>query len=364
VGLVAFVVPSNLADARPHAPRCMGHRATISGPNTHLHARGHRRVIIGTDHHDVILGGRRPEWIVGAGGSDLVCGGGGSDYVFVGNATRLDRRSRLSGGPGADYLDGSFSGDRISGGGGNDRIDGEYGADRISGDDGNDFIRAQKGADRIHGGRGADHVEASSGRDLVHGGPGDDKISTGPNDDLAFGDRGDDSLFLVWGDDVGWGGPGDDGLHGGPGEDICHGEHGTDQASGCEHRRSIEVLLPAAKPKSRAHRRGHHRPHRHPHLRHFDRVPALHRIEAFLHRLQGERAIKSPAVTVHQMRRSSALGHAVRKVVARRYEARRRGGHRVKAVFGRSVERYRVRGISAAISNQIDRLRWTPLRNR
>jgi Ca2+-binding RTX toxin-like protein len=359
------MVSATLADARPHAARCMGHTATITGPNTDLRARGHRRVIVGTDHHDVIVGGRRPEWIVGVGGSDIVCGGGGGDYVFVGNASRLDRPTRLDGGPGADYLDGGFSGDRLSGGGGNDRIDGEYGADRINGDHGNDFIRAQKGADRVHGGAGKDHVEASSGRDVVHGGSGADKISTGPNSDVAFGDRGDDSLFLVWGDDIGWGGPGNDGLHGGPGEDICHGEHGTDEASGCEHRRSIEVLREPAKPKGGSHHRHHrhHRPHHH-HLRDFDRVRALRRLEAFWHRLQGMRAITGPAVTVHQMRRSAALGHAARKVVARRYETRRRGGHRVKAVFKRSVERYRVRGISAGISNQIDRLRWTPSRNR
>ncbi len=274
----------------------------------------------------------------------------------------------LDGGPGADYLDGGFSGDRLSGGGGNDRIDGEYGADRIHGDDGDDFIRAQKGADRVYGGAGKDHVEASSGRDLVHGGPGADKISTGPNSDVAFGDRGDDSLFLVWGDDIGWGGPGNDALHGGPGEDICHGEQGKDEATGCEHRRSIEVLRQTAKAKRashhRHHDRGHHHPHRHHPLRQFDRVRALRRLEGFWHRLQRMHRITAPAITVHQMRRSAALGHATRMVVARRYEARRRGGHRVKAVFKRSVERYRVRGISAGISNQIDRLRWTAERNR
>ena len=104
--------------------------------------------------------------------------------------------------------------------------------------------------------------------------------------------------------------------------------------------------------------------YRHDRLRNFDRVRAFRRIESFLHRLQAKRTIKSTAATDHQMRRSAKLGHAVRKVVARRYETRRRGGHRVEAAFRRSVERYRVRGISAAISNQIDRLRWTPLRHR
>jgi hypothetical protein len=50
--------------------------------------------------------------------------------------------------------------------------------------------------------------------------------------------------------------------------------------------------------------------------------------------------------------------------VDRRYRTRLRERHPVLAVYKRSVERYRGRAISAAISNQIDRLRWTPTRRR
>jgi Ca2+-binding RTX toxin-like protein len=361
----ALSVLAGSADAHP--PRqCLGQRATISGPNTHLHARGQRKVIVGTSHRDVIVGSRHAEWIVGGGGPDVICGGGGADYLFVGNASQLDRRTKLYGGPGDDYIDGSFADDRISGGPGNDRMDGEFGADRIVGDGGNDFIRAQKGADRVGGGNGEDHVEASSGRDLVHGGPGDDNLSTGSGNDVAFGDRGDDSIHLVWGRDVGWGGPGGDDLHGGSGDDICHGGPGTDAATGCEHRRTVEHPLPTAKWKSGGHHAARHhqhqrRRHRHP-LREFERLPALRHMEAFLHRLQHKRVIKTPATTRRQKRRSAALGHRVREVVAQRYEQRLRHHHRDQAVFKRSVERYRIRAISAAISNQIDRLRWTPHR--
>jgi hypothetical protein len=101
---------------------------------------------------------------------------------------------------------------------------------------------------------------------------------------------------------------------------------------------------------------------RHDGLRPFDQVTPVCHFERFLHRLQRQRTIKGPAVTTHQLRHSSVLGHSARRAVARRYRTRLRDRHRVLAVFKRSVERYRVRAISAAISNQIDRLRWTPHR--
>ena len=378
---LAMALLSAPAEAH-HQRRCLGHKATIDGRNTGLHARGHRRVIVGTPHRDVIAGSRHGDWIVGAGGADLVCGGGASDFIFVGNVSHRDPSTTLNGGPGADYIDGAFSADRIDGGPGSDKIDGEFGNDRIAGAEGEDFIRAQKGADRIAAGPGGDHVEASSGRDLVNGGPGRDKISTGPDADTAFGDRGADFLSLVWGDDVGYGGPGDDVLRGGPNEDLCFGESGDDAASSCEHRRTLERLHRAATRRGRAHRlasrrqawhrrhaaRPHHGPRPHPArhagrqhgLRPLDQVAPVRRFERFLHRLQRQRAIEGPAVTTHQLRRSSALGHSARRAVGRRYRRRLRDRHPVLAVFKRSVERYRVRAISAAISNQIDRLRWTP----
>jgi hypothetical protein len=93
-------------------------------------------------------------------------------------------------------------------------------------------------------------------------------------------------------------------------------------------------------------------------------VAAVRRFERFLRRLQRQRAIKGTGVTDHLFRRSSALGHSARQAVDRRYHRRLRDRHPVLAVYKRSVERYRVRAISAAISNQIDRLRWTPIRRR
>jgi hypothetical protein len=90
----------------------------------------------------------------------------------------------------------------------------------------------------------------------------------------------------------------------------------------------------------------------------------VRRLEGFLHRLRSERVIKAGSTTAHQLKRGAALGHRARRAVKRRYQVRLSRGHRIRAVFRGSVERHRVRMISAAISNQIDRLRWTPVKRR
>jgi Ca2+-binding RTX toxin-like protein len=362
LALLAPLAPS--AEAHP-GPACMGHRATITGPNTQLRAQGHRRVIVGTPHRDVIVGSGRGDWIVGAGGPDVICGGGGSDYLLVGDANRtVDRPTKLNGGPGNDYITGSFAGDLIYGGTGRDKIDGEFGADRITGGRGNDFIRAENGNDLIFGGEGDDHVEASSGNDRVYGGSGADHIATGPGEDVVFGGTGPDSIYLIWQNDRGYGGGGNDALGGGPGEDLCSGGPGADTAWACEHRRSVEgapLALSAAKPD--AHRHHHarrHRLHQDDGLGPFNREPAVGEIVRFLHTLQRTRTIQTTSETTREMDRKRVLGQAVERVVELRYAERLLYTHRVEGVFKKSVERHRLQTILQALSDEIDRLRWTP----
>ena len=357
---VVTIVAGTSADANRQR-ECRGHRATIVGPNTHFIAKGHRRVIVGTSHRDVIVGTGRPEWIVGARGRDVICAGGGGDYLFVGAENRHEEATQLDGGPGADRIAGSFGGDQIFGGSGDDGIDGWFDGDQIVAGSGDDFIRGQSGADRIQTGSGNDHVEASSGRDIVSGGPGDDNISTGPGDDTAFGEDGADDIHLLWNDDRGFGGPGKDVLGGGPGQDLCVGGPDADFMTGCEENRHLHrtgratAAESAAIPKQYAHQ-DHAKRLR---LRPFAREPAFRRLKRFLHRLQRMTTIDSPEDTKRQLHRSSSLTRRVGKVVDGRYEKRRRHGTRVKAVFLQSVERYRFRLVTAAISDEIDRLRWT-----
>jgi hypothetical protein len=96
-----------------------------------------------------------------------------------------------------------------------------------------------------------------------------------------------------------------------------------------------------------------------PRLRAFEREPAFRRLKSFLRRLKRQQSIDSPQVTKRQLHRSARLTRRVGKVVDARYEKRHRHGTRVRAVFLQSVERYRFRLVTVAISDEIDRLRWT-----
>jgi hypothetical protein len=80
----------------------------------------------------------------------------------------------------------------------------------------------------------------------------------------------------------------------------------------------------------------------------------------FLHRLERKKAIKTASATTRQLRRSATLTQWVGRVVDRRYDQRLRHIGRVRAVFRESIERYRFRLLVVAISDEIDRLRWTP----
>jgi Ca2+-binding RTX toxin-like protein len=357
---VATIVAGTSADANRQRD-CRGYRATIVGPNTDLVAKGNRGVIVGTSHRDVIVGTKRPEWIVGARGRDVICAGRGGDYLFVGAENRHEEGTKLDGGPGADRIAGSFGGDRIYGGSGDDGIDGWFDGDRIVAGSGADFIRGQSGADRIETGSGDDHVEASSGRDVVRGGLGDDNISTGPGNDTAFGGEGADDIHLLWNNDRGFGGPGKDVLGGGPGHDLCVGGPDPDFMTGCEENRHLHRadLAPAGKTGLAPYVYAHRGDPRQVRLRPFAREPAFRRLKRFLRRLQRMSSIDSPRDTKRQLHRSATLTRRVAKVVDNRYAKRRRNGSRVKAVFLQSVERYRFRLVTVAISDEIDRLRWT-----
>jgi Ca2+-binding RTX toxin-like protein len=357
---VTAILAATSADAS-RGRECGGHRATIAGPNTHLVATGHRRVIVGTPQRDVIVGTEGSEWIVGARGRDVICAGPGADYLFVGDENRHEEGTRLEGGRGADRISGSFGGDQIYGGRGDDTIDGWFDGDRIVAASGDDFIRGQSGADRIQTGLGDDHVEASSGRDVVNGGRGDDNISTGPGNDRAFGEDGADDLHLLWQDDQGYGGPGKDVLGGGPGEDFCVGGPDPDFMTGCEENRHLHRAgRPApATPAGIAKQHTQRALPKRPRVGAFEREPAFRRLKRFLHRLRRQETIDSPETTKRQLHRSARLTRRVGKVVDARYEKRRRHGTRVRAAFLESVERYRFRLVTVAISDEIDRLRWT-----
>src|SRR5690606_28875410 len=119
----------------------------------------------------------------------------------------------LSGGPGADTIDGRAGHDSIDGGGGNDVLYGRGGNDTIVGGPGNDSIWGGDGDDWISDGQGDDRLYGGSGHDVISvslqggerviadGGDGDDRIDVynggGPNQAVTlYGGSGDDQISL------------------------------------------------------------------------------------------------------------------------------------------------------------------------
>jgi Ca2+-binding RTX toxin-like protein len=341
------------------SPRCLGHRATIVGPNdpgdTPPGTRnGPRLAIVGTTHADVIAGTRAAEWIVGNGGADVICAGAGRDVVFVGwGEPHRDRRGHVNTGRHADYVEGSFKADVIDLGTGNDMVDGEFGADAIKAGRGDDFIRTQDGDDRVFGEIGVDHVEASSGDDLVDGGTGEDKISTGSGRDVARGGAGDDDMHLLTASDRGYGGAGNDfiggfdgrdTLQGGRGADVCSGGHDEDRYFGCETHKERGGPKPPSPPHVRL-----------PPYRGAQPEKDMLAFRRFLHRLA---AVETNRQLGWIIGRFQQLRRATNDAVEKHWRKARRDGVRpMTAALRRSVDFLGVRRVQTAISDEIDRLR-------
>jgi Ca2+-binding RTX toxin-like protein len=120
----------------------------------------------------------------------------------------------------------------ISGGSGADILEGTDGVDLIDAGRGNDVIQAYGGNDVIEAGRGSDRVAAGSGDDVADGGAGDDELSGEGGNDTLFGARGDDALLGGEGDDWLDGGQGEDRLLGGSGDDWLAGGDADDDLQG------------------------------------------------------------------------------------------------------------------------------------
>lgn len=360
-GLIASAAYAHSAahHLQSRSPHCLGHRATIVGPNDPRDTPpgtgdGPRLAIIGTRHADVIVGTRAAEWIVGNGGADVVCAGGGRDVVFVGwGERRDDKRGHVDAGGGADYVEGGYKRDIVDLGDGDDMVDGEFGADVIKAGPGGDFIRAQVGDDRIFGELGADHVESSTGDDFVDGGSGDDKISTGDGRDVAQGGAGDDSVHLLNQDDRGFGGVGNDfiggfdgrdALQGGPGVDVCSGGYDRDRYAGCERHKERGGANPPPTP--------------HVKLPPYSGTSPEKDLLAFRGFLRGLTEVPTNRRVGWIIARFHQLARAANDAVDRHWRrALEDGVPPMTATLRRSVDYRSVRQVETGISDEIDRLR-------
>ena len=100
----------------------------------------------------------------------IVFGDDGDDTVHGSDSKSAYYLETLSGGDGADYIDGHA---------GVDEIHGDGDDDILLGGDGNDYIRGGGKDDDIAGGSGADTIYGDAGVDTIAGGTGDDVIHCG-----------------------------------------------------------------------------------------------------------------------------------------------------------------------------------------
>ncbi len=167
--------------------------------NNIINALGGNDVVSGGSGNDILSGSTGNDQLSGGNGLDILNGGSGNDtgfyllaagdvfaslnlgYGYVRQDGLLtDKDSffsieNITGGNGADELEGSSGANTLIGGGGNDEIDGLGGADTIDGGSGND---------RLQGGTGNDDLDAGFGEDTIEGGPGADTHDGGDGEDL------------------------------------------------------------------------------------------------------------------------------------------------------------------------------------
>jgi Ca2+-binding RTX toxin-like protein len=171
--------------------------------------------------------------------------GEGADVVYGlhGFALPGGTLNHLSGGPGADQINGSGSRDVLAGGEGSDLLIGLGGRDHLDGGTGGDVLQPGLGThDVVIGGDGGDvvsYADRSTGVDISldaaggDGGPGEDDDIASDVETLV-GTPGDDRLFAQYGnvDNELWGAGGNDALYGGSGKDHLIGSSGDDELLG------------------------------------------------------------------------------------------------------------------------------------
>jgi Ca2+-binding RTX toxin-like protein len=217
--LALVVLAAVACGADPAAARgasCAGERATVVGsaeaerfepaPGDVIVARGgNDRFAV--ESRDVVIcagaGNDRATYADTPRGSSVFLGGPGADRAAPSTGdldyAQVHLRIVADGGPGDDYLAGSFASDRLVGGAGADEIFGNHDSDRIDGG---------PGGDRLFGNNPA--VDWVDGRNRITGGAGDDRIFGGYKRDWLLGEGGDDFLRGNGGGDTGVGGPGTD----------------------------------------------------------------------------------------------------------------------------------------------------------
>jgi Ca2+-binding RTX toxin-like protein len=198
---------------------------------------GSADTILGSFLDQRLSGGGGADFIDGRAGSDIVFGDAGDDVLALSQSNEGDTDT-LNGGDGNDTLSfvdfgssvfvdlvlnggearTSVSGTPISSG---DRLIATLnGLENVQGTAFDDVIAGDAGANRLRGEGGNDTLDGRSGNDTLEGGDGDDTLLGYLGNDTLDGGDGDDILQGDLGNDSLRGGTGSDRIEGGSGDDT------------------------------------------------------------------------------------------------------------------------------------------------
>ncbi|MGE5546080.1 MAG: cadherin-like domain-containing protein [Solirubrobacterales bacterium] len=146
---------------------------TSAVPGVTISGGGGADNIQGTSGDDLLLGGKGGSSGGGSSGGasksdDVINGGDGNDVIY-GDAKMSHGKIKEGSGGGNDTLNGGAGNDVIHAGGGNDVVDGGTGNDTIDGGKGNDVLNGGDGDDTFL-------FDFGQGHDVVHGGSGSDWV--------------------------------------------------------------------------------------------------------------------------------------------------------------------------------------------
>ncbi len=145
-----------------------------------LAGNGGRDLLVGRAGHDTLTGGAGNDTLSGDNGNDLLLGGLGSDTAIFDAAGGVRVNLNLTGvqatGQGTDQLAGI---ENLTGGAGADRLQGNTQANVLGGAGGNDTLTGWSGNDLLVGGGGHDRLAGGNGNDTLIGGGGADWLAGG-----------------------------------------------------------------------------------------------------------------------------------------------------------------------------------------
>ncbi len=171
---------------------------------------GGNDALLGNAASNVLRGNAGDDVLLGREGGDMLNGGAGFDiasYIDADTgvtASLRDARTNTGDAAGDRYigvegLQGSRFNDVLTGGDGANRLDGLAGDDTLRGRDGADTLLGGAGNDNLRGDDGADVLDGGSGNDTLRGDDGADVFIGGGGNDTMRGDDGADHFVFASG---------------------------------------------------------------------------------------------------------------------------------------------------------------------